>query len=150
MSYKGGVGMVVNQKATGRAVSFPAGLLIGLGVSLGITVAMGALTAYLEGKEALAENGVGYCAMLTLAVSSLAGAMTAAGKIKRIRFGVCMLSAACYFLSLIGATALFFGGQYTAVGVTGLLILGGSAAAGFLDRKGKRNTSVRIKKLKNR
>ncbi len=142
--------MVVNQKSTGRAVSMPAGLAVGLGVSAAITVLMAAIAAYLQGGEVLGENGVGYFAMLTLLISSVVGAMTAAGKVKHMRMAVCLLSGICYLLLLIGTTALFFGGQYEGVGVTAAVVLGAALAAVFLQRKDKRSTSVRIKKLKNR
>ena len=142
--------MVANQKVTGKAVSFPAGVAIGLAISWSLTLIMAAMTAYLEGRGILGYDAVGYCLMLTLLLSSLAGALTAARKVKRIRFGVCMASALCYFLTLMVLTALFFGGQYSGIGVTGLVILGGAAAASFLGRSGKRSTSVRIKKYKNR
>ena len=150
MTMKGGGKLVANQKVTGRAVSFPAGLAMGVGVCVGVTVAMAALTAWMESNNVIAENGVGYCIMLTLLLSSMAGALTAAGKIKRKRLASCMICGICYFFILFAITALFFGGQYSGVGVTGLVILGGSAAAVFIGGKGKRSTSVRIKKIKNR
>lgn len=142
--------MVANQKVTGRAVPFPAGLAMGVGVCAVITVAMAGVTAWIESKEVIADNGVGYCAMLTLLLSSLAGALTAAGKIKRVRLASCMACGVCYFLLLLAVTALFFGGQYSGVGITGLLIFGGSLAATLMGCRRKRSTSVRIKKIKNR
>ena len=111
---------------------------------------MTAVTAYLEEKSVIRDTGVGYCAMVTLLLSALLGAMTAAGKIKRQRLVVCMVSGLCYFLMLICMTALFFGGQYSGVGVSALLIAGASAAAAFLKNPGRKSTSVRKRKIKNR
>lgn len=142
--------MVANQKVTGRAASVPAGLGIALGVSMVITLAMAALTAYLEGKGIVKEADVGYMVMLTLLLASLVGALTAAGKIKRQRLVMCLASGLCYFLSLIAVTALFFGGQYSGVGVSLLLIMGAAFSAAFLKKGERKSTSVRKRKFKNR
>ena len=142
--------MVVNQKVTGRASSVPTGLGMGLGLSLGLTVLFSALTAWLWGGEVIDEGAVGYFAMLTLLLSSGAGAWLSWRRIRHRRLLVCGLSAVCYFLSLIGITALFFGGQYSAVGVTGLLILGGAGAVALLGLRGGKSTSVRRRKIRNR
>lgn len=143
--------MVVNQKVTGRASSIPVGLAVGLGVSLTVTMIMSMLVAYLQSTEMISDSGVGYGAMLTLLLSSAAGAGAAWRKVKHQRLVICAASGLCYFLSLIAITAMFFGGQYSAVGVTALLILGGAGAVALLGLKGEKNsTSVRRKKIGNR
>ena len=151
MSIERGVDkMVANQNERGTAASVPVGLATGLGISLLLTVIMAALTAWLEGEGVIQDTAIGYGAMLTLLVSALFGALTAAGKIKRQRAIMCAASGLCYFLSLICITALFFGGQYEGVGVSALLILGASAAAIFLPGRGGKSTTVRVRKLRNR
>ena len=150
MSVKGEGKLVANQKVTGKALPVSAGLGVGVGVSMVLTVLLSAVSAYLQGREVLGESGIGYCVMITLLVSSLLGAMTAAGKIKHMRAVMCMGAGVGYFLILMALTALFFGGQYTGVGVTALVILGGSAAAAFFSKTRKRSTSVRVRKYKNR
>ena len=47
-----------------------------------------------------------------------------------------MCSGLVYFVTLLAITALFFGGQYEAVGVTGLLVFGASTAVGLLKTQG--------------
>jgi len=134
--------MVLNQKPTGRAVSMPAGLLFGTLISMGVTLLAVGLIARLASSEYLKETQIGYGIMLTLLAASFAGALAAVGRIKRQRLMVCALSGLIFFLALLSITALFFGGQYEAVGVTGVLVLGGSLLAaltgGRSNRRGKR------------
>lgn len=124
--------MVANQKPTGRATSMPVGLTYGEGVSLGVTLISAAILAKLVDLEKLPWENIGYGIIVLLLLASFSGAMTAYAKIKRQRILVCLISGAIYFGTLLSITALFFGGQYEAVGVTALLVLGGSAAAGLL------------------
>lgn len=121
--------MVSNQKPTGRAVSMPAGLLFGTVVSVGMTLLAVGLIAKLVSSEFMMETQIGYGIMAALLAASFGGAMGASAKIKRQRLLVCALSGLIFFLLLLAITALFFGGQYEAVGVTGVLIFGGSMLA---------------------
>ena len=126
--------MVANKKITGRATSLPAGLAIGAVCSLAATLI---LTAILK---------VGYGIMVLLIVSSFAGAMISFGRIKRQRMLVCIVSGVIYFAMLMSMTALFFGGQYSAVGTTALLVLAGSGAAALLGlRQGRGSKRTKIK-----
>lgn len=139
--------MVVNQKPTGRALSIPAGLAFGAVVSLGVTILSAALLAKLVDSEMLAEENIGYGIILLLLAASFTGAMTSYIRIKRQRVLVCLLSGVVYFAMLLSITALFFGGQYDAVGVTAILVLGGSAAAALLglrDSRGGKRKKIRI------
>lgn len=80
--------------------------------------------------------------MVLLIVSSFAGAMISFGRIKRQRMLVCIVSGVIYFAILMSITALFFGGQYSAVGTTALLVLAGSGSrrtAGTAGRAGEQN-----------
>lgn len=133
--------MVLNHKPTGRAVSMPAGLMFGAFISMGMTVLAVGLIAKLVGSEYIKETQIGYGIMVTLLASSFFGALAAAGKIKRQRLMVCALSGLIFFLTLLSITALFFGGQYEAVGVTAILVLGGSLlavlAGGRSESRGK-------------
>lgn len=128
----------MNQKVTGRASSIPAGLAIGGAISLVITIVGAMIGAWLMGYEKLQEQQIGYCAMIILLGSAFIGAWTAAGKIKHRRLFVCFSSGAVYFCTLLAVTALFFGGQYQAVGVTALVVLAGSISAAFMGENSKR------------
>lgn len=117
--------MTVNRKPSGRAVSIPAGLLWGLLFGWVITLLGALITAKLVDKEVLPEQGIGYGAMVTLIVSSFLSAKIAMTKIKRLKLQVSLMSGGLYLMTLMAVTALLFGGQYTAVGVTSILILCG-------------------------
>jgi len=136
--------MVLNQKPTGRTMSMPVGLAIGGAVSLGITLLGAAVLAKLVDQETLAWENVGYGVMVILLLASFFGAMSAWGRIRRQRLLVCAVSGVIYFGSLLSITALFFGGQYEAVGVTAALVLAGSIAAWLLGlRDGGRKKKIR-------
>lgn len=138
--------MAVNRKTTGKACSLPAGLAWGEAVNLGITAAGAALMGKLMDIGSMSWENVGYGIMAMLLCASFLGALVAYKKIKRQRLLVCLLSGALYYGTLLLITALFFGGQFQAIGVTALLVLGGSGAAGLLGRQSGRGG--KIKKMK--
>lgn len=142
--------MVVNQKASGKAVSMPMGLLVGSAVSMGMTLVCAAVIAKLVDSERIAWENVGYGIVVMLIGSSFVGAMVSCSKIKRQRLLVCAASGAIYYGMLLAITALFFGGQYEAVWVTGLLILAGCGGAILTGlREGGKGKRKKIK-LRNR
>lgn len=118
--------------------------------SLLITLACAAVLAWMVAEERMPETGIGYGVMILLLLASFAGAMVSWGKIKRQRMLVCVLSGAIYFGILLAITALFFGGQYSAVGVTGLLVLCGSALAAMAGLRQGRGTKHPKIKMPNR
>ena len=130
--------MITNKKPTGRAASMPKGLFLGAMVSLLITILSAIVIAKLVNSEYLQEAKIGYGIMLSIMVSSFSGSMLATFQVKRRILLVCMLSGILYFLILLSITAIFFGGQYEAVGVTGILVMGSAVLAAFTvlpDRK---------------
>lgn len=130
--------MVVNRKVTGKASSMPAGLALGGAVSLIITLLLAAIIAKMVSAEKLAEENIGYGVMVLLFAASATGALVANGRIKRQRLLVSGLSGLVYVGILVSITALFFGGQYEAVGVTVLLVLGGSTVTALFAKNPKR------------
>ena len=134
--------MVVNRKPTGRAMSIPAGLAVGGICSLSMTLLLTAVLAKLIETEAVGEENIGYGVMVILVLSAFIGALAAFGRVKRQRMLVCGASGLVYFGILMSMTALFFGGQYSSVGLTALLVILGCMAAGLLGlwqgRGGKR------------
>ena len=136
--------MTLNKKPTGTAMSMPAGLAVGGVFSLVITLIFSGIVAKLMDAELLKQESVGYFVIGILLVSSITGAWLSFGKIKRRRMVVCMISGVIYYCILLSITALFFGGQYQGMGVTGLVVLCGSCCAGLMGmhekkqgRKGK-------------
>ncbi len=133
--------MVANQKVSGRASSLPAGLAFGGILSLVLTIILAVITAKLVDVESLPENNVGYAALVILLLASALGSAVAVGKIKRRRLLVCLASGAVYYGELLAMTALFFGGQYTGMGVTALVVAGGAGLvclAGMRQGRGAR------------
>ena len=141
--------MTVNQKVTGTATTIPVGLGLGLVVSLGLTAVLSAASAWLILGGGLAEDSVGYCAMVILLASSAAGAATATGRIKRLRFQMGMVSGGLYFAALLAATAMYFGGFYDGVGVTALMILCGSLLVILLAPGGQNRAGCRKRKIRS-
>lgn len=134
--------MVSNHKPTGRSISMPAGLAKGAALAMGVTIAGCALIAKAVEKELLEEEKIGYAIMVMLILASYTGAIYSYKKIKRRRLPVCMFSGVIYLCLLMVVTVLFFGGQFSAVGETGLLIICGSFLASMpvtmkKSRKGK-------------
>ena len=138
--------MRVNRKPTGRAVSVPVGLGWGLLTSVVITLTGCLLAAYLINREILSWNHSGYCVMVILLLSAWAGAAVTAGKIKRRRAVMCLGAGIGYFLMLIAMAALFFGGHYSGVGETGLMIFCGSmlgVLTGIREKRGRNTPKFR-------
>jgi len=125
--------MTVNKKPTGRAKTMAAGLAMGGCISLGITLLEIWILAMLISKDAVAQENTGYGIMMVLLTASWIGSLTAITLIKRQKLLVAALSGLAYFCVLLAITALFFGGQYSGAGETGLLIFCGSML-GFLMR----------------
>ena len=142
--------MVSTKKVTGKAASFPVGLAVGLAVSMGITLMSAALLTHLVLSEKMSENAIGYGAMVILLIAAAVGAWIAAVLVKHRWMVVCLGAGGSYFLTLLAITALFFGGQYQGVGVTALLILGGSGGVGLLGLRQGKKVSFKRKKYRSR
>ena len=121
--------MTMNHKPSGRAASIPVGLASGAIASLAVTILGSAIIAKLVDAEILDEEKIGYGIMVLLLVASWMGAVVSYSRIKRRRMLICMLSGAVYMLTLLAITALFFGGQYSGVGATLLMVLCGAVLA---------------------
>lgn len=129
--------MTINRKVTGTASTIPSGLAKGAIYAMVITL-LGTMTvSIMIHKEILQWEQSGYAVMLILILSSYVDASVAAQKIKRRRLFACMVSGGTYFLILLAMTGLFFGGKYSGVGETGLVILCGSTLGFLMKYPGK-------------
>lgn len=135
--------MTVNNKVTGTAVSMPTGIAMGCAVSLLVTALGSVLVAKLISDEVLIDTAIGYGAMIILFFASVLGAIISAAKVQRRRLQVCLMSGAAYYASLLGITALFFGGQYQGMGVTALVILSGTGAVILLGGRERKQRKYR-------
>lgn len=142
--------MVINKKVTGRTTSVPSGLAIGASVSLLLTLTAVAILAMLVDKQFLDWENIGYGIMALITISSFTGAILSYSKIKRQRLMICLLSGFLYFGILLSITALFFGGQFESVGITGLLTMIGSGCAGLLGTGSRKGGKYRKKPYSNR
>ena len=142
--------MVVNKKVTGKAMSMPAGLALGTGIGLIVTLVMAALGAYLVLGGKLPEKSIGYISMAALLASSALGAIIAATRIKRRWMIVCLSVGTIYYFVLLGWTALFFGGQYQGLGITALLVLIGCGAVGLIGLRKEKGSAKRHRKYRSR
>lgn len=131
-------------------MSMPGGLAFGGLSSLAVTLIFAAILAKLIEAETLPETSIGYGVMVLLLLASFVGALVASGRIKRQRLLVCLASGLIYFLLLLSMTALFFGGQYSAVWQTALLVLCGSMLAAMMHLREKRGGKRPKIKLPNR
>jgi putative membrane protein (TIGR04086 family) len=129
--------MTVNAKPTGIASTIPAGLAWGTGAAMAGTLLGAGIAAKLMETGHMQWTSSGYAVLVILILSAWLGASVAAGKIKRQRLIICLASGMTYFAVLMLMTALFFGGKYSGVGETTLLIFCGSMLGVFGKYPGK-------------
>ncbi len=127
-----------------------AGVAVGAVVCTGVTLVGSAVFAALISGDLISAASLGYCALATLLLASIAGAISGAGRTKEKRLYVCLLVAAVYLLMLLSVTALFFGGQYEGVGVTGLVIFAGCITVAILGANGGKKQKFRGSKIGRR
>jgi len=136
--------MATVKTGRGRALSLPAGIGIGALTGLAITIAGAMAAGKLLDAEMIEMESVGYAAMVILLLSSYISSQMAWRKVKRQRAAVSLGAGGIYYLLLLAMTALFFGGRYSGMGVTALLVLAGNGSAVLLGlygrRPGKRNS----------
>lgn len=142
--------MTTNRKPTGRAATIPVGLLTGGAAALASTLVLTAVLAKLMDGEILRSENIGYGVMVLLLISSFLGSAVACRRVKRQYLVTAALSGTVYVLLLLSITALFFGGQYSAVGVTALLVFCGSMLAAMLFSRDGKGRKSRKPKLRNR
>ena len=143
--------MATTTRFSGKTMSVPGGLAIGAAAGMVTTAAFSGAIAFYLNCEKISWSQAGYWIMGMLFLASFIGAKAAYGAIKRQRLAVSMLSGLLYWGLLLGLTALFFGGDYEAIGVTGALIGAGTGTAALISGQNRRisgrNRKTRIVKL---
>ena len=124
----------------------PKSLGISMIVSVGSALIGSAVGTWLLSSEKIEERNIGYITMILLLVSSFLGALVATRLINEKRMLVCLCAGSVYLLSLLGITALFFGGIYSGVGESALVILAGVLSVALIALKGNKSAKKRIKK----
>ena len=141
--------MTTQQKHGGRTASLPTGLAVGAAVSIGVTIMICVVGAILISAELVPQDQIGYCTLTALVAATIFGGLAACGKVQRQKLMVCLLSAAVYYLLLVGVTITFFGGNFQGLGVTGAVVFLGSVATILLATgKKKQGRGARRKKFR--
>ena len=138
-----------NQRVSGRADSIPVGLAVGAVSSILLTIACVTILAKLVDNGKLLWENIGYGIMIQTIGVSFIGAKIAYMRIKRQRLLICLLSGLIYYGFLIATAAIFFGGQYDGMAVTGLLVLAGCVCASLLGLRLRKAGQHKIKKIRH-
>ena len=140
--------METAKKVRGTALSMPKGIALGTLISVMITALLAAVLAWLLMTDKIKKEASGYLMMGIPMLASFLGSWMSAAKIKRRWMLVCSITGGIYFLSLLAVTAICFGGNYQSVGVTGLLVLGGSLLSGMLGLTKGRDSTKSFRKCR--
>ena len=127
--------MTISMGHSGKAMSVPGGLALAAAVSGAVTAVVTGAIAYFLNAEKITWIQAGYWIMGMLFGASFLGAKSAYGAVRRQRLVMSLLSGLVYWGLLLSITALFFGGDYEAVGETAGIILAGTGCAAVLTRK---------------
>ena len=139
--------MIHSNKVTGRALSMPAGFAIATCISWGTTLVLSGILAKMISLEKLEWEKIGYGIVIMLLTTSMMGAKAACLMIKRRKLMACAIAGILYWTALLTISALFFGGQFSGIGVTGITILCGSAIVCILEMKGGRSKKMSSRRI---
>lgn len=139
-----------SKKTPGSAISMPIGIMWGTFVSLLTTCSCAALLSWLILNGKIDHHILGYLIMGVLISASILGAITAGNMTKRRRMLVCCITGISYFLSMLGITALFFGGNFQGAEVGGCLIITGSMIVGMVGVLRKRHQENSYERYRTR
>lgn len=120
-------------KRTGKANSIPGGLAIAAFVSMILTFVLSAAIAFSINIEKITWIQAGYWIMVMLFLSSFVGGKCAFASVKRQRIAISIMSGVLYWGLLLCITALFFGGNFSAVWQTAGIIGAGSGTAALIS-----------------
>lgn len=142
--------MKISEKASGKALSIPMGVMWGTTAATVVTLIGAGLISKLIDKEWMIWEHMGYAVMILLLAASWIGSNISHRKTKRRRVFVCVITGLVYLIVLMAVTALFFGGQYSGVGETVLLVLCGCMLAALWDDPHRISGKKRHLKRNNR
>lgn len=125
-------------------------LALGAVVSMVVTFIGAAICAAMVSSEMISEGSMGYCAMVILFLSAVAGAVAATMKVQEKRLYISIITGLVYTLILLAITALFFDGQYQGIGVTLIVVLSGCILVVLLDQSRGKGVKSRRSKIRRR
>lgn len=129
--------MKTNQVRKGRSI--PLSIIIGICVSISLTLIGAAIAAALLESEQIGIQAVTTVATITAVIAAGLGSWSASKLASKQRMQVCLITGTGYVLLLLAITALFFDGTYEQVAIRPLSVLLSSALVGFLGLEEKRN-----------
>lgn len=135
------------KKITGKAPSVGSAVSVGVALGLAWTLVSAMIIAKLVDAEVLAMESVGYAAMIAVLSAVFFGASVAGRKAGHMVVQSAAISGAAYFLCLLLVNALFFGGSYTGMGITFLMVILATGAAIAVPGKGKGSARRRRYKI---
>lgn len=134
------------KKSRNVETTIPLGIGFGVAACLIVTVLGAIIGATLVDKQVVAEQGIGYVALVILVFSAATGAWTAMHKLKRKKMQMCLLTGLCYYGILLAITGILFGGRYESMGITALAVLAGAGVVALLGSRGERSSTGHHKK----
>ncbi len=129
--------MILSKKTTGKAVPMPAGVGLGVALSVVSLLIQCAALSWFVLKGVIGGEIIGYGSMGALSLSAMLGAAVASAKIKRRQMLVCLLTGALFLLVLVLVTVICFGGRFSGVITTVIVCLLGSGIVGVFGLRGK-------------
>lgn len=125
------------KKQVGRSPSVAKAALTGTGVAIALALLCAAVVAKLLDSEVLRMESVGYASMIAHICSVFIGARTAMSRVGNMGQTVAMITGAAYYVCLLLVNALFFGGSFTGLGTTLILVVLSAAASILTAGKGR-------------
>ena len=125
--------MAKTSKRTGNAKSIPSGLAIASLISMAITFVVSAGIAALLETEKITWTDAGYWIMGMLYLSSFVGSKFAVMFIKRQKLTIIIMTGILYWGLLLCLTALFFGGDFSAIWETAGIIAAGAGSSALIS-----------------
>ena len=133
--------MKLQTKGNTKEKSLILSVALGVCFSMLMTISGAALTALMVNGQTIGEGRAGLAAKIIVGLSTIVGCVVASLFAKRLRLQVCMLCGGTYYSVLLGMTALLFGGEYTSMGITALIVLIFCVGTAFIpDKKGRKWT----------
>lgn len=135
------------KKQVGRSPSMAKAVLTGTGVAVLSAFICAAVIAKLLDSEVLRMESVGYASMIAHICSVFIGTRTAMGRAGNMGQTAAMITGGAYYLCLLLVNALFFGGSFTGLGTTLVLVALAAAAAILTAGKGRRRSGRKRYKI---
>ena len=135
MSYK--------KKRSVKSANPVTAIVLGAGCTLVLSIAFCAVITSLVNDGSTSIHSTGIWIYAVHGTCSFLGAMAAAmvADVKRVQ--VCLLTALVYFLCLLAMTALLFGGQYSGIIMSAMMVMVGGLTAGLLGIRTKKERKIK-------